>query len=316
MNVSLSIAAALTALLAATTVWAQAPQAQGPAGVAAQGSASAQSTSQPGAHATAAGSTQAGATASESNGQSGSSLAAGSSVNAVLSKPVDSEHSKPGDPVRARTTQPAKTEDGTLIPSGSELVGHIAPVEAGAGGAAGSSVALVFDRAVLKGDHEVPLRLSIRALAAAESRAAAGTGDSRAMMGASGSMAGGGRAGLGGGVVGRAGGAVGGTVGGAVGGAGSMAATGMGALQPGPGASGGLDASGLLTTQSVGVFGLRGVSLATGDLASATGSVVTSGGKRLRLDEGTRLLLTSSATAGHETSDSKKPAGKSEPDRR
>jgi hypothetical protein len=172
----------------------------------------------------------------------------------------------------------------------------------------------VFDRAVMKDGHQVALRqVTLRALAAAESGATAGVGDSRAMMGASGAMAGGGRAGLGGGLVGRTGGAVGGTVGGAVGGAGSIGSAGTRALQPGPGASGGLDASGMLTTQSVGVFGLRGVSLATGDTASTTGSIVTSGGKRLRLDEGTRLLLTSSAG---ETTESKKPPARAEPDRR
>jgi len=313
MNVPFARASALIALLAATTVWAQAPEMQGSAGAAAQGSASTPS-SQAGAQASGAGSTQASAAASGPPEQAGSSLAAGSSVNAVLSKPVDSERAKPGDPVSARTTQAVKTEDGILIRSGSQLIGHIGPREAAAGGAAGSSIALVFDRAVMKDGHEVPLRhVTIRALAAAESGAAAGVGDSRAMMGASGAMAGGGRAGLGGGLVGRTGGTVGGTAGGAVGGAGSIGSAGRRALQPGPGASGGLDASGMLTTQSVGVFGLRGVSLATDDAASMTGSIVTSGGKRLRLDEGTQLLLTSSAG---KTSDSKKPPAKAEPDRR
>jgi len=313
MNVPFAKASALIALLAATTAWAQGPEMQGSAGTAAQGSASTPS-SQAGAQASGAGSTQASAAASGPHEQAGSSLAAGSSVNAVLSKPVDSERTKPGDPVSARTTQAVKTEDGILIPSGSQLIGHIAPREAAAGGTAGSSIALVFDRAVMKDGHEVPLRhVTIRALAAAESGAAAGVGDSRAMMGASGAMAGGGRAGLGGGLVGRTGGTVGGTAGGAVGGAGSIGSAGRRALQPGPGASGGLDASGMLTTQSVGVFGLRGVSLATDDAASTTGSIVTSGGKRLRLDEGTQLLLTSSTG---ETSDSKRPPAKAEPDRR
>jgi hypothetical protein len=318
MNVPFAKAFALIALLAGATVWAQAPEMQGSAGTAVQGSATA-SSSQAGAQASGAGSTQASATASGPHEQAGSALAAGSSVNAVLVKPVDSERAKPGDPVSARTTQAVKTEDGILIPSGSQLIGHIAPLEAAAGGAAaagaaGASIALVFDRAVMKDGHQVALRqVTLRALAAAESGATAGVGDSRAMMGASGAMAGGGRAGLGGGLVGRTGGAVGGTVGGAVGGAGSIGSAGTRALQPGPGASGGLDASGMLTTQSVGVFGLRGVSLATGDTASTTGSIVTSGGKRLRLDEGTRLLLTSSAG---ETTESKKPPARAESDRR
>jgi hypothetical protein len=60
------------------------------------------------------------------------------------------------------------------------------------------------------------------------------------------------------------------------------------------------------------------VSLAAGDFASTSESIVTSGGKRLRLDQGTRLLLASSVGAGsRETSGSKNPqANKPEPDRR
>jgi hypothetical protein len=212
-----------------------------------------------------------------------------------------------------------KTEDGILIPAGSQLTGHIAPARGDAGGAVGSSIALMFDRAVMKDGHEVPLRrVAIRALAAPESESAAPVGDGHAVMGASGGMAGGGRPGLGGGLVGRTSGAVGGTAGAAIGGAGSIGGAGLRALQPGPGASGGLDVSGMLTAQSVGVFGLRGVSLAAGDFASTSESIVTSGGKRLRLDHGTRLLLASSVGAGsRETSGSKNPqANKPEPDRR
>jgi hypothetical protein len=249
--------------------------------------------------------------------QTGAALVAGSSVNAVLSKPLDSERSKLGDPVSARTTQAAMTEDGILIPAGSQLTGHIAPARGNGGGAAGSSIALMFDRAVMKDGHELPLRrVAIRALAAPESETVPALGDGHAVMAASRGMAGGGRPGLGGGLAGRTSGAVGGAVGAAIGGAGSIGGGAMRALQPGPGASGGLDASGMLTAQSVGVFGLRGVSLAAGDLASTSESIVTSGGKRLRLDQGTRLLLTSSVGAGgRETSGSKNPQSKPEPDR-
>jgi hypothetical protein len=310
---------ALMAVLAVTNGWAQAPQAQGSAGMAAQGSASAQATPQGGAQAAADASARGTAAASEPAGETGAAFASGSSVNAVLAKPVDSGRSKPGDPVSARTTQAVKTEDGTTIPAGSQLVGHIAETPAGATGAAGSSIAIVFDRAVMKGGHEVRLRhVGIRALAAAESTASMGAGEGSAMMGASGGMGGGARGGLGGGgLVGRTGGAVGGTLGGAVGGAGSLGASGVGALQAGPGAIGGLDASGALTGQSRGVFGLRGISLASGAVGSTGASVVSSPDKRLRLDQGTRLLLDSSASASdRDASGSKSPPARSEPDRR
>ena len=320
MSMSFSRMTALTALLAATTAWAQTPQPQGSAGMAAQGSASAEATPQAGAQGGADAGAHGSAAASGPAGETGTALASGSSVNAVLARPVDSGRSKPGDPVAARTTQAVKTEDGTTIPAGSQLVGHIAQAPAGASGAAGSSIAIVFDRAVMKGGREIRLRqVGIRALAAASSAASMGAGEGSAMMGASGGMGGGARGGMGaGGLVGRTGGAVGDTLGGTVNGAGSLGASGMSALQAGPGATGGLDASGALTSQSTGVFGLHGVSLGSGTVASSgMGSVVTSSDRRLRLDQGTRLLLASSASASdQEAHDSRRSAAKPDPDRR
>jgi hypothetical protein len=130
-----------------------------------------------------------------------------------------------------------------------------------------------------------------------------------------------GRAG-GGGLVGRTAGAVGSTVGagvGAVGSAtGSLAASGAGALQAGPGAVGGVDASGLLTAGSSGVFGLRNLSLSSTASGAARGSVLTSTGKSVHLDQGTRLLLSTQAGASGETrggreADAAKPTGPRDP---
>jgi len=127
----------------------------------------------------------------------------------------------------------------------------------------------------------------------------------------------GGRTGSGG-LVGRTTGAVGSTVGaglGAAGGAaGSLAASGAGVLQAGPGAVGGVDASGLLTAGSAGVFGLRDLSLSSTASGAAQGSVVTSMGKSVHLDQGTRLLLGSQAgvsgkTRGAREPDAAKPTG-------
>src|SRR4029077_11858753 len=209
-----------------------------------------------------------------------------SSVNAVLTKPVDSRKSKTGDPVNARTTQPAKTEDGRSIPKGSTLVGHVSEAHARGEGQADSAVRIFFDKAVTGDGHEIPLRnVAIRAVAAAEGAASAGVTDSGMMTGPAGGMATG-RAG--GGLVGRTTGAVGSTVGAGVGAAGSatssLAASGAGALQAGPGAVGGVDASGLLTAGSSGVFGLRDLSLSSTAAAAAQGSVVTSTGKSVHLD--------------------------------
>jgi hypothetical protein len=250
-------------------------------------------------------------------------LAADSSTNAVLTKPVDSGKAKPGDPVTGRITQAARTTDGTAIPEGATLVGHISEVHARGDGQASSAIGIVFDRAVTKNGREIPLRnVGIRALAAAEGAGSTSAGDSGTMMGG-GAMTGGASGRGGGGLVGRTGGAVGGTLGGGLGTAGaatgSLGGTARGALQAGPGAVGGLDASGMLRSNSSGVFGLRDVSLASGSSSAAQGSLVTSTGKSVRLDQGTRMLLSAQASGDSarapEPAKSSSPKG-SEPDRR
>ncbi len=138
-------------------------------------------------------------------------LASGSSVNAVLTKPVDSRHTKPGDPVSARTTQNARTEGGTSIPRGSTLVGHVSDAYAAAEGRAGSSVGIVFDKAVTRDGHEIALRnVGIQAVAAAEASAASSAGEVAPMTGAMTSAGGGADMSRGGGLLGRTTGGVGG----------------------------------------------------------------------------------------------------------
>ncbi len=240
-------------------------------------------------------------------------LASGSSVNAVLTKPVDSRRSKPGDPVNARTTQAARTEGGTSIPKGSTLVGHVSDAHAGAEGQAASSMGIVFDKAVTRDGREIPLRnVGIQAVAAAEASAESSAGNAGEMMGAAGT------AGMsrGGGLLGRTTGAVGGTVGsglGATRGVGSLAGAASWAPRAGPGAMGGLDAAGMLTAGSSGVFGLHGLSLSGGAADAITGSVMTSSGKSVHLDQGTRFLLSSQAAASGPGA-APRPSGTAKPD--
>ena len=243
-------------------------------------------------------------------------LASGSSVNAVLTKPVDSRHTKPGDPVSARTIQNARTEGGASIPRGSTLMGHVSDAHAAAEGQAGSSVGIVFDKAVTRDGHEIALRnVGIQAVAAAEASAASSAGEVAPMRGAMTSAGGGAGMSRGAGLLGRTG-AVDGTVGSglaAAGGVGSLAAGAAGTLQAGPGAMGGLDAAGMLTAGSTGVFGLRGLSLSGGAAGAAMGSVMTSSGKSVHLDQGTRLLLSSPAAASSQAGASQ-PSGTAKPD--
>jgi hypothetical protein len=275
----------------------------------------------------ASGNASASTSASAQNGQANGALATGSAFNAALSSPIDSRKCKPGDAVRAHTTEAAKSQGKTVIPKGSKLVGHVTQASARAKGESESSLGIVFDKAILKNGQEIPLNVAIQALASAQSSASAAGADLDAFGGggasAAGSGGGGGRGALGG-VTSTAGGAVGSVtntaanVGGVAGGTLNSAANAGGSIASASrGAVGGLNAAGQLTSNSQGVFGLNGLDLNAAASNATEGSVITSAGKNVHLDSGTRMLLVSQAQAGEQGASKQhaanKPESKSEP---
>jgi len=266
----------------------------------------------------ASGNATAATSASAQNGQANGSLATGSAFNAALSSPMDSRKCKPGDAVTAHTTEAAKSEGKTVIPKGSKLVGHVTQASARAKGESESSLGIVFDKAILKNGQEIPLNVAIQALASAQSGASVAGSDMDTMGGMGASAAGSGMAsgrGALGGVTSTAGGAVGSVtntaanVGGVAGGAVNTAAGAGGSVAgASKGAVGGLNTAGQLTSNSQGVFGLNGLNLNAAASNAAQGSVVTSAGKNIHLDSGTRMLLVSQAQAGSR-GEAKQPAG-------
>jgi hypothetical protein len=87
------------------------------------------------------------------------------------------------------------------------------------------------------------------------------------------------------------GGAAGGTLNSAASAGGNVAGASRGAI-------GGLNAAGQLTSNSQGVFGLNGLNLNAAASNATEGSVITSAGKSVHLDGGTRMLLVTQAQAG------------------
>jgi hypothetical protein len=284
-------------------------QADAQAGAQAGGQASVQAGN---AQAQGSGSTSTASAASTQNGQTNGSLGSGSAINAQLSTPIDSKKAKPGDPVAARTTEPTKSNGKTVIPKGSKLVGHVTQASARAKGDSESALGIVFDKAILKNGQEMPLTVVIQALASGQSAVAANAGDDMAAMGgAGGSAMGSGRAAGGGalgGVTSTTGGAAG-TVTNTAAGANSVAGGAVNSTVhsatntavAGPGATGGLNAAGQLTSNSRGVFGLQGVNLSSATASAAQGSVITSAGKNLQLASGTQMLLVTQAAGAAET---------------
>jgi hypothetical protein len=106
--------------------------------------------------------------ASANSGSVNAGMSSGSAFNAALTNPVDARKAKPGGRVNARTAEAVKSENKTVIPKGTRLVGHVTQASARAKGDSQSALAIAFDRAVLKNGHEIPLNVSIQALASAE----------------------------------------------------------------------------------------------------------------------------------------------------
>jgi hypothetical protein len=245
------------------------------------------------------------ASGSAQAGRNSASLSSGTAMNAALSQPVDAKRNKPGDPVTARTTEATRSEGKVVIPKGTKLVGHVTEAKARAKGQSESAVGIVFDKAILKNGQEVPLNVTIQALAATQTAASSSIGGDD--LGASGGTLPSGRASGGsalGGVRSTAGSTtgavantaanVGGVAGGTAGGAVNSTANATSATR---GAVGGLNTAGQLTSNSQGVFGLNGLNLNSAASNSTQGSLITSTSKNVHLDSGTQLLLVAQSQA-------------------
>jgi hypothetical protein len=277
-------------------------------GPAAQGGASTTSSTDVTANRNGASATNSSASTASAGTKHAQADAAGSSeMSATLSKPVDARKAKPGDPVTATNDRDAKTADGTSIKQGSKLLGHVTkaqPLDKSASGkadaSAGSMLALVFDKAVLKDGREVPLNATIQAISAAESDASLASEMGGAGASTVGSSLGSPRA-SGGGLIGGVGGSVAGGVsaaGGMAGGVSHGVNGAVGGMANGTvhsaGAVGGITSSGMLTSGSKGVFGVKGLDIVSSSAGSAEGSAITSSTRNVRLDGGTKMLLSTS----------------------
>ena len=238
-------------------------------------------------------------------GQSSASLSSGTAMNAALSRPVDAKKNKPGDEVTARTTEATKSEGKVVIPKGSKLVGHVTECKQRSKEEKESALGIVFDKAILRNGEEIPLNVTIRALAAAQTAAASSAGgdDLSAGGGAVGSARASGGGALGGvrSTAGTATGAVTNTAANAGGIAGGAVNSTVNAAGAARGAVGGLNAAGQLASNSQGVFGLEGLNLNAAASNSTQGSLITSSSKNVHLDSGTQLLLVSQAQASTES---------------
>jgi hypothetical protein len=95
-----------------------------------------------------------------------------SPINGELVSKLDSKTAKTGDSVVVQTKASAKTADGTEIPKGSKLVGHVIGVQP-SGSGENSQVALQLDHLELKGGQSVPVHSQIQSISPAGGAASA-----------------------------------------------------------------------------------------------------------------------------------------------
>jgi hypothetical protein len=207
------------------------------------------------------------------------SLASGTLLNAELNSTADSKKAKAGDKLEAHTTVDSRNDGRMVIPKGTKLVGHITQASARAKGDSESVLAIQFDKAILKNGQEIQLTAEIRAIAAPQRDFSAGSdspgSDPLANRGAA---------------------AAGGSPMGPSRPVNPPPGTTAPADSPSPGvAPEGPAVRGPLAANSRGVYGLSGLQLAADKSNANAGTTITSTGKNVHLDGGTRLLLISQA---------------------
>lgn len=236
-------------------------------------------------------------TADKSGVSAAGQTTSATSLQAVLTKTIDAKKAKAGDEVVAKTTQEVQTVDGLKIPRNTKLIGRVTEAKAKAKGEAQSSLGVVFERAVLKGGQEVPLHAIVQAVAAAEQPAMNSSADITGSS-AMGAEMQGGSAQSGGGLLGGVGRTVSNTtstVTNTVNNVGANAGSTLGGATDATVGSG-VAATGALNSSSTGVIGIRDLQLssASSSAGQASGSLFTSTSDNVRLESGTRLVLSAS----------------------
>jgi hypothetical protein len=102
--------------------------------------------------------------------QSAPRLDAQTTLPVVITRSISADHSKAGDPVLAKTFQIIRLPDGTLLPSGARVTGHVIVSEGFAfdktpyAKQKSATLSVRFDYVQIDG-QEVPLNVTIRAFA-------------------------------------------------------------------------------------------------------------------------------------------------------
>ncbi len=108
-----------------------------------------------------------------------------SPVTGELTSKLDSKTAKAGDKIELKTTEKATMADGTVIPKGTKIVGHVTEAQAYKANSDNGRLTLQFDQAEIKNGQNMPIKSAIQTITPAGSSAV----DASAAMPNSGSSA-------------------------------------------------------------------------------------------------------------------------------
>jgi hypothetical protein len=95
---------------------------------------------------------------------SGSDLAVGTTICVALANSIDARKAKAGDAITARVTLPVLSHGKVIIANDAKITGHVTLVKTRSHNNDESEIGIVFDRAVLKDGSELPLSLTVQAI--------------------------------------------------------------------------------------------------------------------------------------------------------
>jgi hypothetical protein len=99
-----------------------------------------------------------------------------SPVTGELTSKLDSKTAKAGDKVELKTTEKATMADGTVIPKGSKIMGHVTEAQAYVANSDNGRVTLQFDQAEIKSGQNMPIKSAIQSITPAGSETDASAG--------------------------------------------------------------------------------------------------------------------------------------------
>jgi hypothetical protein len=92
-------------------------------------------------------------------------LTPGTLLEVELSKSLDARKIKPNDRVEAKTATDMLAHGRIMVPRNTRIIGHVTEAKARSKGSPDSTVGITFDRMLLKDGRELPLQLSVQAIA-------------------------------------------------------------------------------------------------------------------------------------------------------